>query len=151
MNVKQTALKPLFIAVGDNPARAFAMAADVRAKALAMKAGMEPGDARTRAAPRCWATCFAWTGVWARTIVARPGAARSRTAARCSFTCPPEVTRPRSWRRCGSGGRLKGGLKILDADTAEVRTHELRKRERPFVLPWWRGRKKGSSAAYDGL
>ena len=34
--------KPLFITVGDNPARAFGMAADARANALAVKAGMEP-------------------------------------------------------------------------------------------------------------
>ena len=44
MNVDEPTLRPLFIAVGDNPARAFAMAADARANALAIKAGMEPGE-----------------------------------------------------------------------------------------------------------
>ena len=32
--------KPLLIAVGDNPARAFGMAADARLAALGIKAGM---------------------------------------------------------------------------------------------------------------
>ena len=36
---------PLFVTVGDNDARAFGMAADVRADALARKAGMEPAPA----------------------------------------------------------------------------------------------------------
>ena len=69
-------LKPLLIAVGDNPARAFGMAADARAAALGIKAGMEPATAPQPGRGSVLADLdFAWDPAWARAIAQRPGTA----------------------------------------------------------------------------
>ena len=60
---------PLFIAVGDNPARAFGMAADARADALGIKAGMEPAAAPDAGRATVLADLdYAWDPAWAREI-----------------------------------------------------------------------------------
>ncbi len=152
MNVAGSALKPLFIAVGDNPARAFGMAADARANALAIKAGMEPAASPHEGRSAVLGDLdFAWDPVWARAIVAQPGAALVKNGRAVLVHLPAGsdetvVIAAMRERRAFEAE----GLKILDADRAEVSNHELRKRERPFVLPLVAGEEEAvERAAYD--
>ena len=128
--------KPLFIAVGDNPARAFGMAADARAAALGIKAGMEPAAAPVTGRATVLADLdFAWDPAWARAIAQRPGTAlvKDGRAVLVHLVAGAEVEEVAAAMR--ERRPLEAGeLTILDADRAELSNPELRKRERPFVL-----------------
>ncbi|MDQ3075328.1 MAG: CDP-alcohol phosphatidyltransferase family protein [Pseudomonadota bacterium] len=144
--------KPLFVALGDNPARAFAMAADVRAAALAFKAGMEPAAAPEAGRAAVLADLdFAWDPVWARAIAARPATALVKNGRAVLVHLPagadaePVAAAMRERRPLAAGG-----LTLLDADRSELSNHELRKRDRPFVLPLIEGQEETvERAAYD--
>jgi len=144
--------KPLFIAVGDNPARAFAMAANARADALGVKAGMEPATAPQKGRATILADLdFAWDPAWARAIARRPGTALVKDGRAvlvhliAGADVEPVAAAMRDRRPFDAGG-----LKILDADRSELANHELRKRERPFVLPLIAGAEDAvERAAYD--
>ena len=128
--------KPLFIAVGDNPARAFGMEADARAAALGIKAGMEPAAAPVAGRATVLADLdFAWDPAWARAIAQRPGTAlvKDGRAVLVHLVAGAEVEEVAAAMR--ERRPLEAGeLTILDADRAELSNPELRKRERPFVL-----------------
>ena len=143
---------PLFIAVGDNPARAFGMAADARADALGIKAGMEP--AATPDAGRATVLAdldYAWDPAWARAIAQRPGTALVKEGRAVLVHLPAggDVDMVAAAMR-EKRALDPGALTILDADTAELSNKELRKRERPFVLPLVAGDEDiVERAAYD--
>ena len=129
--------KPLFVAVGDNPALAFGMAAGTRAEALAVKAGMEPAAAPAAGRAAVLADLdFAWDPAWARAIAGRPATALVKDGRAVlvhvadGADAGPVAAAMRDKRVLDAGD-----LTILDADRAELSNHELRKRERPFVLP----------------
>jgi phosphatidylglycerophosphate synthase len=144
--------KPLFVTVGHNDARAFAMAAGARANALAIKAGMEPAAAP--AADRATVLAdlgFAWDPVWARAIRARPGTALVKDGRAVLVHLPAGSAVEPVAAAMRDGRALDGaGLTLLDADRAELSNHELRKRERPFVLPLVAGQEDAvERASYD--
>ncbi len=145
--------RPLFVPVGDNQARAFGMPAAARAAALAAKAGMEPADAVAPGRAVVLADMdFAWDPAWARSIVQRPGAVlvkdgRAVLAHLRAGQDPAPIAAAMAERRPFDGGPE---LELLDADRAKLSNHELRKRERPFVLPLVAGQEDAvERAAYD--
>ncbi len=143
---------PLFIALGDNPARAFGMAADTRANALGTKAGMEPASAPDAKRATVLADLdFAWDPAWARAIAQRPATALVKDGRAvlvhlvAGANIEPVAAAMRERRPLDSAD-----FTILDADRAELSNHELRKRERPFVLPLVAGAEDDvERAAYD--
>ncbi len=142
---------PLFIAVGDNPARAFGMAADVRANALAVKAGMEPATVPQAGRGTMLADLgYAWDPTWARAMAAKPGTALVKDGRAVLVHVTADVD-PEPYAAAMRDGRpFADGLDILDADRAEVSNKELRKRERPFVLPLVAGQEDAvERASYD--
>ena len=144
--------KPLFIAVGDNPARAFGMAADARAAALGIKAGMEPASAPDPARATVLADLdYTWDPAWARAIAQRPGTAlvKDGRAVLVHLVAGVDVEQVATAMRERRPLEAKE-LTILDADRAELSNHELRKRERPFVLALVAGNEDAvERAAYD--
>jgi len=144
--------RPLFVTVGDNPARAFAMAAGARANALGLKAGMDPATGAAPARATVLADLdYAWDPAWARAIAQRPATAlvKDGRAVLVHLVAGADVE--------GVADAMRerrpldpAGLTILDADHAELSNHELRKRERPFVLPLVAGAEEMvERAAYD--
>ena len=144
--------KPLFIAVGDNPARAFGMAADARAAALGIKAGMEPASAPDPARATVLADLdYTWDPAWARAIAQRPATAlvKDGRAVLVHLVAGVDVELVATAMRERRPLEAKD-LTILDADRAELSNHELRKRERPFVLALVAGNEDAvERAAYD--
>jgi len=144
--------KPLFVTVGDNPARAFGMAADARANALAVKAGMEPAIVPEPGRAVMLADlAFAWDPTWARAMAGKPGTALVKDGRAVLVHVPAGMdAAPFAASMCGGRPFAGGGLDILDADRAEVANKELRKRERPFVLPLVAGEEDAvERASYD--
>ena len=145
--------RPLFVTVGDNPARAFGMEAAARARALAVKAGMEPANSAQPGRAVVLADLdFAWDPAWAAAIAKRPGTALVKDGrvvlAHLSEGLDPApiMAAMRDHRTIDAAD----GLELLDADRAELPNHELRKRERPFVLPLVAGQEDAvERAAYD--
>ena len=143
---------PNFVALGDNDARAFGMAARDRANALAVKAGMSPVAEPVADRGTVFADLdFVWDPVWARAIARRPGTAlvKDGRAVLCHLPVgsdPAEAVAAMRERRAIDQSELT----ILDADHAELTNHELRKRERPFVLALVAGQEDVvERAAYD--
>ena len=123
--------KLLFVAVGENEARAFGMNARERARRLATNAGFEWSD---KPAPGRAAVIadlgFAWDPAWLKAIAARPRTALVLEGRPVLVHAGPEDDHPGI-----AAGKLPKGFETLDAATAELSYAELRKRERPFVLP----------------
>ena len=144
--------RPVFVAVGDNPALAFGMAAGARANALGIKAGMDPADAPDPARATVLADLdFVWDPAWARAIAQRPATALVKDGRAvlvhlvAGADIEPVAAAMRERRPLDPAD-----LTILDADRAELSNHELRKRERPFVLPLMAGAEDDvERAAYD--
>ena len=123
--------KLLFVPLGDNEARSFGMSARERMCRLATNAGLECGDRPVTGRAAVLADLgFAWDPAWLRAIAARP-----RTA--LVFEGRPVLTHasPNDDHAALAAGNLPKGFETLDAATAELNYAELRKRERPFVLP----------------
>jgi phosphatidylglycerophosphate synthase len=125
---------PLFVPLGDNPARVFALDAHMRACRLAGKAGLECADEPAPDRPAILASLsYAWDPVWLRLLLERPGsvlllhgkpvlahapAAEANGAAEAILT-----------------GRVPERLEPIHSESAKVGYDELRKKERPFVMP----------------
>lgn len=125
---------PLFVPIGDNDARPFGMNARARASALAAKAGLEPAESPTAGRPVVLADmAFAWDPAWARELAARPGTVlvKDGRPVLAHVAAGGDVAPTMAAMR---GGFSVAGLETLDADSAELSNHELRKRERPFVM-----------------
>lgn len=144
--------KPLFVTVGSNPACAFGMAADVRAAAIAAKAGMQPASSPEAGRGTVLSDLgYVWDPVWARTIRARPATALVKDGRAVMVHVPPGGDVAPVVAAMEGGVPFAGdGLTLLDADRAELSNKELRKRERPFVLPLVAGQEDAvERASYD--
>jgi hypothetical protein len=125
----------LFVPVGSNPARAFGMEARERASRLAANAGFEcateapPGHAALLASMH-----FATDPAWLKAMRERPRSV-------LTFTGKPVMAHVPAGEDAGpviaalEAGTAVEGYDLVDAETAELNYAELRKRERPFVLP----------------
>ncbi len=147
------AVQPLFVPVGDNPARAFGMAAAPRASALSVQAGMQPADRVEAGRAAVLADLhFAWDPVWARAIARRPGTVLVKDGRAVLAHVPAGQDHATLLTAMAEGRPFEGGsgFELLDADRAELSNKELRKRERPFVLPLVAGQEGlVERAAYD--
>ena len=150
--------KPLFVPVGDNPARVFSLDARTRACRLAAKAGMECGDHSRTGQPAVLADLdFSWDPAWLKAIATRPGTVltlgeRVVLAHVAGHQDPAPLAAAMDSKLPFSDG----GYERLAAETAELNYHELRKRDRPFVLALDAGNagvveKAAYDASYKGV
>ena len=132
-----TRLDPLFVPIGANPARVFGLDARTRACRLAEKAGLQCADAIDPGRPAVLADMdFAWDPAWLtairnhsgnvlvigdRAVLAHVPAGQDASAIRTAMEADSPWT--------------GDGLVRIDAASAEISYTELRKRDRPFVLP----------------
>ena len=127
---------PLFVTVGDNPARAFGMAAADRARALARQAGLEPaGEAQPGRATLYADLNWAWDPEWLADLAERPGSVLTKDGHPALAHVPVGGDAAPVLAAMQSGGRFEGpSLELVDADTAAFSYRKLRKRDRPFVM-----------------
>ncbi len=128
--------KPLFVTVGDNPARAFGMAAAERANALAMKAGLEPAGEASEDRSTLFADLnWAWDPEWLIALADTPGQVLTKEGHPILAHVPARGDPAAVLAAMLSNGHYEGGaLEPVDADTADFSYRKLRKRDRPFVM-----------------
>ncbi len=128
---------PLFVTVGHNAARPFGMAADARARALAAKAGLETGETpRPGRATLLADLAFSWDPAWMAAIARQPGSVLMLgQRAVLAHLAAGQDPAPAAAAMAEARPFDPAGLTRLDAESAELTYHELRKRDRPFVLP----------------
>ena len=141
-----------FVPVGSNPTKLFGLDAQIRACRLAGNFGMEPAAQPDPGRAILLADMnFAWDPAWLRWIAARPGTlltvegqpVLAHVAA--GQAVGPAIEAMRSGTRSGFDG-----LEEVSAEGAELSYAELRKRDRPFVLPLSEDRAvEVERAAYD--
>ncbi len=127
---------PIFVSVGDNPARVFGLDADTRARRLAAKAKLEcAGVARPGQAVLLADLDYTWDPAWLGAIAKRPGAVLMLGDRAVLAHVPAhQDSAPMIAAMAGHAPWTGGEFDRLDAETTELNNHELRKRERPFVL-----------------
>lgn len=128
--------KPLFVTVGDNPARAFGMSAAERADALAIKAKLEPAANSRSGNSTVYADLnWTWDPEWLAALAGMPGKVLTKDGHPALAHVPADGDPAPVLAAMLSGDRYQGGaLERVDADTAELSYRKLRKRERPFVM-----------------
>ena len=128
--------RPLFVTVGDNPARAFGMGAGERAEALAIKARLEPAIETGAGRSTVYADLnWVWDPQWLVELAEAPGRVLSKGGHPVLAHVPVDGDPAQVLAAMLSGGRYEGGaLELLDADTADFSYRKLRKRDRPFVM-----------------
>ena len=125
----------LFVPVGSNPARLFGMDALERSRRLASNAGFECAcEAREGSGALLASMDYAWDPAWLKALRTRP-----RTI--LTLRGKPVLAHvPADWdadptAKAMADGLVREGYDILDAETTELSYAELRKRDRPFVMP----------------
>jgi len=129
--------RPLFVPVGANPARLFGLDAEARARRLATEAGLESGDTVESGRPAILADlAYAWDPAWLAAIAARPGSVLT-LGGRPVLAHLPEAFPAGTLIDAMTAKAAWDGtnLEVLEAETAQLSYHKLRKRDRPFVLP----------------
>ena len=127
----------LFVPVGANPARVFSLDSEIRACRLAAKAGMD--CARSVESGRAAVLAdlgFAWDPAWLAAIRDRPGTVLMLGDRAVLANVPAGQDAAAIAAAMESASPWRGdGFERIDADSAELSYAELRKRDRPFVLP----------------
>ncbi|HET7817305.1 MAG TPA: CDP-alcohol phosphatidyltransferase family protein [Sphingomicrobium sp.] len=127
--------RPSFVPVGDNPARLFGMDARERACRLAENLGLRCADEPAWETDLVLASmAFAWDPAWLSEIAKRPRSALLKEG-RPVLVHVTAAEAPRAIAAMEDGAPLPDGVELLDADTAQLAYHELRKKDRPFVMP----------------
>jgi phosphatidylglycerophosphate synthase len=125
----------LFVPVGANPARPFGMDARDRACRLATSAGFECADApRQGRAALIVSLAYAWDPAWLKAMRSRPGTVLTLGGKPVMAHVPRDHDATPAASAVEAGNALDG-YDALGAETAELNYAELRKRDRPFVLP----------------
>ena len=125
----------LFVPVGTNAARPFGMEASERACRLAANAGYEcsanvqPGRAALLAS-----MAYAWDPAWLKAMRGRPRTVLTLGGKPVMAHLPADEDGSKIAQALKAGEAI-GGYDVLAAETAELSYDELRKRERPFVMP----------------
>jgi len=125
----------LFVPVGRNEARPFGMDARERACRLATNAGFECAEAPEQGRAVVLASMrFAWDPAWLKAMRSRPGTMLTLgdepVMAHVGWSANPAAAAAGL-----EDGQVVQGYELLPSETAELSYAELRKRERPFVLP----------------
>ncbi|MFL6779527.1 MAG: CDP-alcohol phosphatidyltransferase family protein [Sphingomicrobium sp.] len=127
--------KPLFVTVGDNPARAFGMTAGDRARALAAKAKLEPVDQACGGRSTVFADLdWAWDPEWLVALAEKPGAVLTKAGHPVLAHVPADGDSAAVLSAMLSDDAYQGSLERIDADSADFSYRKLRKRQRPFVM-----------------
>src|SRR6478735_7315288 len=128
---------PLLVPVGENPARVFGLDAETRVERLAAKAGMDCSREVDPSRPAILSDLgFAWDPAWLTAIKNHPNNVLMIGDRAVLAHVPAGQDSSAVRQAMESASAWTGaGLEQLDADTAELSNAELRKRERPFVLP----------------
>ena len=120
--------RPLFVTVGDNPARAFGMGAAERANALAIKAKLDPATAPGAGRSTLYADLnWAWDPEWLVAMAETPGSVLTKDGHPVLAHVPPDGDPAPILAAMLSGGRYEGSwLTQVDADTADFSYRKLR-------------------------
>ena len=133
----------MLVPTGSNPARVFGLDARERACRLAAKAGLGCCDQRKPGQSAILANLdFAWDPAWLKAIASKPGHVLTLAGQPVLAHFP-----------AGAKGSLDSvdDLTPIASETSELSYAELRKRERPFVLPLDPANPRPvEQAAYDG-
>ena len=131
-----TQSRPLFVPVGANSAHLFGMDARTRACRLAENMGLDCADDFAGDRDTVLASMrFAWDPAWLREISRRPGTVLMlRGNPVLAHVAAGRDASAVSQAMTSESGSLEG-LEQIDGETAELSYSELRKRERPFVMP----------------
>lgn len=122
-----TALPVQFLPLGDPQVRLFGRTAKARAEQVAVKAGLAVGEAEDLSRGRILADMgYAWDPAWLAELKQRPGSGLLLDGEPVLIHLPAGTP---------SDGYDLSALEPIDARTASLSYFELRKRERPFVLP----------------
>ena len=128
---------PSLVAVGDNPAQVFGLDARTRLERLAEKAGLAMADHVGPGRTTVLADLdYAWDPAWLKEIARRPGSALllGDRAVLAHVAEGGDLVSASSAMETKTRFAVPG-FELLDAATVELNNHELRKKERPFVLP----------------
>jgi len=128
----------LFVPVGSNPARLFGLGARERACRLAANAGFEYADSPEAGRAALIASLdYAWDPAWLKAMAARPSSVLTLGGKPVLAHVPANGPAVAPVADALARGDISGldGLKPIEAETVELSYAELRKRERPFVLP----------------
>ena len=129
----ETAL--LFVPVGSNAARPFGMEARDRACRLATNAGFDCADAPVAGRAVLLADlAYAWDPAWLKALRGRPNTALTLGGKPVLVHVAADGDAAAAVASMGKG-KLPKGFETLAAETAELNYAELRKRDRPFVMP----------------
>jgi phosphatidylglycerophosphate synthase len=127
--------KPLFVTVGENPARPFGMDAAGRARALAVKAGLEPAGEHEPGRSTIYADLsWGWDPEWLVALTESPGSVLAKGGHAVLAHVPIGGDPAAVLSAMLAGDRYEGSLERIDADSADFSFRKLRKRERPFVM-----------------
>ena len=125
----------LFVPVGSNSARLFGMDARDRACRLATNAGLECADDVHDGRPALLASMgYAWDPAWLKALRAKPRTVLTLGGKSVMAHAPADEDAREAIHALESGEPLDG-YETLAAETAELNYAELRKRDRPFVMP----------------
>jgi phosphatidylglycerophosphate synthase len=144
-------LPPTFVPVGTSSARLFGMDARSRACRLADNAGFPSADAAEPGRGALLASLdYAWDPAWLKAMAGRPGAVLTLGGKPVLAHVAGGGDAEAAARALADGGSLDG-LEPVPSESAELSYFELRKRERPFVLPLDPANPEPvERAAYDG-
>ena len=140
----------LFVPIGSNPARPFGMDARTRACRLAANEGFECAEeAQPGRAALLASMAYGWDPAWLRAMRGRPRTVLT-LAGKLVMVHAPEGENFASLARALQDDEVPEDYETLAAETAELSHSELRKRDRPFVLPLHPGDPESvERAAYD--
>jgi phosphatidylglycerophosphate synthase len=125
----------LFVPVGTNSAKLFGMDARTRACRLAENMGLECADGEAIDRNAVLANmAFAWDPAWLREISRRPGTVLTLDGKPVLANVPAGRDGTSLIAAMNGGGSLDG-FELVDAETGVLNNEQLRKRERPFVMP----------------
>ena len=125
----------LFVPVGTNAARPFGMDARERACRLAVNAGLERADGPQACRPALLASMrYAWDPAWLKAMRGRPGTMLTLDGEPVMAHVAAD-SNPAAAAAGLEDHQVVQGYELLPAETAELSYAELRKRERPFVMP----------------
>ena len=126
---------PLFVTVGENPARPFGMSAGDRARALAVKTKLDPADEAQSGRSTVYADLnWSWDPEWLVAMAEAPGSVLTKDGHPVLAHAPAGGDPAAVLSAMLAGERYQGSLRQIDADSADFSYRMLRKRERPFVM-----------------
>jgi phosphatidylglycerophosphate synthase len=128
---------PAFLTIGDTDARLFGQPARARAERLAANAGLSVVGELPSAGPVLLGNlAYAWDPAWLKELARRPGTALVKGEVPVLVHAPDRAAAEVALAAMrGNRALAVDEFELLDADTAQLSYHELRKRERPFVMP----------------